>query len=59
MYGLIWRKLPGGRVGKTLGSLVLLAAAAAFLWYVAFPWIEPWIPVDQAGVETQGTSPGR
>lgn len=57
VYGLIWRVLPGGRVGKTLGSLVLLAAVAAFLWYVAFPWAEPRIPVDQAGVEPVGTSP--
>lgn len=49
MYGLIWRMLPGGRLGKTVGSLVLLGAAAAFLWYAAFPWIEAHVPLDQAG----------
>ncbi len=45
MYSWIWRKLPGGRAGKLIGSLVLILAAAALLFFVVFPWLEPRLPV--------------
>ncbi|MQA94293.1 MAG: hypothetical protein GEV11_06430 [Streptosporangiales bacterium] len=59
MYALIWRALPGGRLGKAVSALALAVAVAAFLWFVAFPWLEPHIPLDQAEVDPGGAAPGR
>ncbi len=55
MYAWIWRKLPFGVPGKLAGSAVLLAAVAALLWYVVFPWATPLLPFDdvQVGTGTQ------
>jgi hypothetical protein len=50
MYVWIWRHLPGGRPGKLLGSLVLLAGALALLFFVVFPWVEPRLPFNQVTV---------
>ncbi len=54
MYAWIWRKLPFGLPGKLSGSIVLVAAVAALLWYVVFPWATPLLPFDdvQVGTET-------
>ena len=62
MYGWIWRRLPGGLPGKLAGSLVLLAAALALLFYVVFPWAEPRLPFNQVTVPhdapaTSGATP--
>jgi hypothetical protein len=54
MYGWIWRHLPFGRPGKLIGSLGLAVAAAALLWYVVFPRVEPLLPFD----DVQVTQPG-
>lgn len=51
MYAWIWRVLPGGLPGKLLGSLVLVAAVTALLWFVVFPWAEPLLPIDDVTVE--------
>ena len=55
MYAWIWRKLPFGLWGKLIGSLGLLAATTALLWYVVFPWATPLLPFDdvQVGSATQ------
>src|SRR3954447_19867421 len=55
MYAWIWRKLPFGVWGKLIGSLGLLAATGALLWYVVFPWATPLLPFDdvQVGADTQ------
>ena len=51
MYGWIWRTLPGGLPGKLLGSLVLLTAAVALLFFVVFPAVEPLLPFSDVTVE--------
>lgn len=43
MYAWLWRILPFGLPGKIVGSLVLAAAAAAALWFVVFPWADPFV----------------
>ncbi|MDY7086164.1 MAG: hypothetical protein SYR96_13770 [Actinomycetota bacterium] len=62
MYAWIWRKLPGGLWGKLVGSLGLIAATTALLWYVVFPWATPLLPFDDvqvgSGTEQQGPSGG-
>ena len=54
MYGWIWRRLPFGLPGKIGGSLLLATAAAAVLWYVVFPKIEPLMPFDDVQVTREG-----
>ncbi|GGQ46215.1 hypothetical protein [Couchioplanes azureus] len=62
MYAWIWRKLPFGLWGKLTGSLVLVLAVGALLWYVVFPWATPLLPFDDVqvgtGTEQQGPVPG-
>ncbi len=53
MYAWIWRKLPFGLGGKLTGSIVLIAAATALLWYVVFPWATPLLPFDDVQVGTE------
>lgn len=58
MYAWIWRKLPFGRLGKLAGSLLLVTAAVATLWYVVFPWAEPLLPFDDVQVGTTSGDQG-
>jgi hypothetical protein len=51
MYSWIWRTRPGGPPGKLLGSLLLLAAAIALLFFVVFPALEPLLPYTDVTVE--------
>ena len=53
MYAFIWRKLPFGLVGKLTGSVLLVAATVALLWFVAFPWAEPLLPFNDVTVDNQ------
>ena len=55
MYAWIWRKLPFGLYGKLTGSLLLVSAVVALLWFYAFPWAQPLLPFDDVQV---GTSTG-
>jgi hypothetical protein len=50
MYAWLWRKLPFGKWGKLGGSVALILATAALLWYVVFPWAEPILPFDDVQV---------
>jgi hypothetical protein len=43
MYSWIWRHLPFGVWGKLTGSLLLAGAGLAMLWFVVFPWMDPWL----------------
>lgn len=52
MYAWIWRKLPFGLYGKLAGSLVLITAAVALLWFYVFPWAQPLLPFDDVQVGT-------
>jgi hypothetical protein len=56
MYVWIWRHLPGGRVGKVAGSVLLLACALALLFFVVFPWAEPRLPFNQVTVPQESPS---
>ena len=50
MYAWIWRHLPFGIVGRLVGSTVLVLAAGAALWFLAFPALEPLLPFDDVQV---------
>ncbi|MEU0520431.1 hypothetical protein [Streptosporangium sp. NPDC006007] len=50
MYGWIWRLLPGSLAVRVFVALVLAGLAAAVLWYVVFPWLEPRVPLDHVTV---------
>ena len=56
MYVWIWRKLPGGLPGKLVGSLVLLAAALALLFFFVFPYVEKRLPFQDITVDQQPSS---
>jgi len=57
MYAWIWHKLPFGFWGKLTGSIGLIAATIALLWYVIFPWATPLLPFDDVQVGS-GTEQG-
>jgi hypothetical protein len=57
MYGWIWRKLPFGLPGKLAGSVLLIVAAVAILWYWAFPAVEPLLPFDDVQVGQHDEAP--
>ena len=57
MYTWIWRTLPGGLPGKLLGSLLLLAAAVALLFFYVFPAVEPLLPFSDVTVEPGPSAP--
>jgi hypothetical protein len=47
MYAWIWRHLPGpiaARIGLSLG---LFLVVVALLFFVVFPWLEPYLPFDR------------
>jgi hypothetical protein len=50
MYTWIWRHLPGPTAVKVLETLVLLLAVVALLFFVIFPWLEPYLPFDRVSV---------
>jgi hypothetical protein len=59
MYSWIWRHLPFGLAGRIVGSLVLVAAVGALLWYAVFPNIEQYMPFTDGQVTgTDGGVPG-
>lgn len=43
MYAWIWRHLPYGLPGKITGSVLLAGVATALLWFVVFPWLDPFV----------------
>jgi hypothetical protein len=55
VYGVLWRKLPGGIPGKLLGCAVLLFATLALLFLVVFPWAGPKLPFNHVTVDTTPT----
>ena len=50
MYTWLWRKLPGGLPGKIGGSLLLVLAVVALLFFVVFPWVEPRLPLNDVTI---------
>ncbi len=47
MYAWIWRHLPGPTVARLGLALVLFLAVVAVLFFVVFPWLEPYLPFDR------------
>jgi hypothetical protein len=47
MYAWIWRHLPGPTPARIGLSLVLSLAVVAMLFFVIFPWLEPYLPFDR------------
>jgi hypothetical protein len=58
VYAWIWRRLPFGLPGKLVGSLLMVSAVMALLWFVVFPWAEPLLPFDDVQVTPDGGVPG-
>ncbi len=56
MYSWIWRHLPFGLPGKLSGSVLLVAATAAILWYGVFPAAEHLLPFGDVQVTDGGGS---
>ncbi len=50
VYGWLWRQLPGGTASKLVSLILLLAAVAAVLWFLVFPWAVLHLPIDRVGV---------
>ncbi|WP_170315447.1 hypothetical protein [Nakamurella deserti] len=50
MYTWIWRHLPGTAWAKAAQAFVLFLAVVALLFFVIFPWAEPYLPFDQVQV---------
>jgi len=59
VYAWIWRMLPFGRSGKAASSALLALAAAALLWYLVFPAVDPHLPFTTSGdVQNAPGAPG-
>lgn len=56
MYAALWRRLPGGRLAKTLCCLLLAAVVVALLFTVVFPWVEPRLPFTDVTVEDSSST---
>ena len=54
MYAWIWRHLPFGRPGRIVGSVLLVAATLAMLWYGVFPRIESYMPWNDGQITNTG-----
>lgn len=55
MYTWIWRHLPGGVAGKSLGSLVLFLGVVALLFFVVFPRVQGSLPFNDVTID-RGTN---
>ena len=47
MYVWIWRHLPGPTIARVGLSTLLFLAVVALLFFVVFPWLEPYLPFDR------------
>lgn len=51
MYGALWRVLPGPAVIKLIILLILAAAIVYALFEYVFPWLEPYLPLNENTIE--------
>jgi len=51
MYAWIWRHLPGPTAIRATLAVVLALGVVALLMFVVFPWLEPFLPFNNVGVE--------
>jgi hypothetical protein len=57
VYSWIWRHLPFGVPGKLIGSLLLVGALGAALWYGAFPIVDNHLPTNDGQITDNGGAP--
>jgi len=59
MYAALWRRLPGGRLAKSVSALALFAATVVVLFAWVFPAVSPHLPFEDVTVPapTGGPSP--
>jgi len=57
VYGWLWRRLPGGRLAKAAGSLLLAAITVILLFRFAFPYVEPRLPWNRSNVGSSSSVP--
>ncbi len=48
MYGWIWRHLPGPTPMRVVSAVFLFLMITAVLFFLVFPWLEPYMPFDHA-----------
>lgn len=51
MYAAFWRALPGPFLVRLLIVLALLAGIIYALFEYGFPWIEPYLPLNENLIE--------
>lgn len=51
MYGPLWRALPGPAFLKILILLIVIAGIVYALFEYVFPWIEPYLPLNESTIE--------
>ena len=54
MYTWIWRHLPGPTAARTAQAFLLFLLVVALLFFVVFPFLEPYLPFDRVA---QGAPP--
>jgi len=47
MYAWIWRRLPGPTAARIGLCMALFLSVVALLFFVIFPWLEPYLPFDR------------
>ena len=57
MYAALWRRLPGGRLLRSLQLLVLAAAVVAVLFVWVFPTAAPHLPFEDVTIDQSSTPP--
>ncbi|MGW8437925.1 hypothetical protein ACWGKS_22490 [Nocardiopsis sp. NPDC055879] len=55
MYSLIWRILPGPVPAKLVMALGLVFGTGAMLWFVAFPWADPYLPFNDSTLDVESS----
>jgi hypothetical protein len=53
MYAALWRRLPGGRLAKSLSAFALFAVTVVILFGWVFPAVAPLLPFEDVTVQGQ------
>lgn len=51
MYGALWRLLPGPAIVKIILLLILVAGIVYALFEYVFPWLEPYLPLNESTID--------
>lgn len=52
MYAALWRLLPGPAWLRVLILLLLVTAVVFALFEYVFPWVEPFLPLNENTIQT-------